>query len=58
MIQERSAFDELLNALNSTVNCNNSHFQIQISNIDLICLGKANIIKLLNVLDKEVNKSF
>ena len=55
MLQERSSFDELMSALNSTANKSNSYFQLQISKLDLLCLGKGNIIKLLDRLDKQVN---
>ena len=54
MLQERSTFEELMGALNSNT-ISNSRFQLQITKLDLLCLGKGNIIKLLNKLEKEVN---
>lgn len=56
MLQERSTFEELMGALNTTTTYN-SRFQLQISKLDLLCLGKGNIIKLLNKLDKQVSVS-
>jgi hypothetical protein len=53
MLQERSTFEELMGALNSNTN---NRFQLQITKLDLLCLGKGNIIKLLNKLEKEVKK--
>jgi hypothetical protein len=54
MLQERSSFEELMGALNTTTS-NNSRFQLQISKLDLLCLGKGNIIKLLTRLEKQVS---
>ncbi len=51
ILQERAAFDELIGALEA--NAQNSRFSLQISKLDLVCLGKSNIIKLLNRLEKD-----
>lgn len=51
IVQERATFDELMGALSSESN----RFQLQITKLDLLCLGKGNIIKLLNKLDKNVS---
>jgi hypothetical protein len=51
IVQERATFDELMGALSSESN----RFQLQITKLDLLCLGKGNIIKLLNKLDKSVS---
>ena len=52
ILQERATFDELMGALDA--NSLNTRFKLQIAKLDLLCLGKANIIKLLDKLDKEV----
>jgi hypothetical protein len=54
ILQERATFDELMGALDA--NSLNTRFKLQISKLDLLCLGKTNIIKLLDKLDKEVCK--
>ncbi len=51
ILQERAAFDELIGALEA--NSQNSRFSLQISKLDLVCLGKSNIIKLLDRLEKD-----
>lgn len=50
ILQERAAFDELIGALEA--NSQNARFSLQISKLDLVCLGKSNIIKLLSKLEK------
>lgn len=50
ILQERATFDELMGALEA--NTQNSRFSLQIGKLDLFCLGKSNIIKLLNRLEK------
>jgi hypothetical protein len=52
ILQERATFDELIGALEA--NSMNTRFSLQISKLDLLCLGKSNIIKLLDKLDKNV----
>lgn len=54
ILQERSTYDELMGALDA--NSSNNRFCLHISKLDLLCLGKANIIKLLDKLEKEVIK--
>ena len=54
ILQERATFEELMGALEA--NSVNTRFILKISKLDLLCLGKSNIIKLLNKLDKEVNR--
>lgn len=53
ILQERATFEELMGALEA--NSINTRFILKISKLDLLCLGKSNIIKLLNKLDKEVS---
>ncbi len=55
ILQERATFEELMGALEA--NSINTRFILKISKLDLLCLGKSNIIKLLNKLDKEVRLS-
>ena len=55
ILQERSTFEELMGALNASTN---NRFQLQIIKLDLLCLGKGNIIKLLDKLDKNVSIEF
>ena len=55
ILQERATFDELMGALEA--NTHNSRFSLQIGKLDLFCLGKSNIIKLLNRLEKHVSCS-
>lgn len=50
VLQERGTYDELMGALEA--NALNTRFKMQISKLDLVCLGKTNIIKLLEKLDK------
>lgn len=50
ILQERATYDELMGALEA--NSQNSRFSLQIGKLDLLCLGKSNIIKLLNRLEK------
>ncbi|CAF0725495.1 unnamed protein product [Brachionus calyciflorus] len=52
ILQERATFDELMGALEA--NAGNNRFCMQICKLDLLCLGKSNIIKLLDKLDKEL----
>lgn len=52
MLQERPTFDELMGALDA--NALNTRFRMQVVKLDLVCLGKANIIRLLDKLDKNV----
>jgi hypothetical protein len=52
ILQERATYDELMGALEA--NSLNTQFSLQISKLDLLCLGKANIIKLLDKLEKNV----
>lgn len=52
ILQERATFDELMGALDA--NSLNTRFKLQIAKLDLLCLGKTNIMKLLDKLDKEV----
>lgn len=54
ILQERATFDELMGALDA--NSLNTRFILQISKLDLLCLGKSNIIKLLEKLDKNVSQ--
>lgn len=51
ILQERATYDELIAAISS-----NNRFQLQIKKLDLLCLGKGNIIKLLDKLDKIVSE--
>lgn len=53
ILQERPTYDELMGALEA--NSLNSRFRMQICKLDLLCLGKTNIIKLLDKLDKNVS---
>lgn len=53
ILQERATYDELMGALEA--NAQNSRFSLQIAKLDLLCLGKSNIIKLLNRLEKHVS---
>ena len=53
ILQERATFDELMGALEA--NSANTRFLLQIAKLDLLCLGKSNIIKLLDKLDKQVS---
>ena len=53
ILQERATFEELMGALDA--NSANTRFILKISQLDLLCLGKSNIIKLLNKLDKSVS---
>lgn len=53
-LQERATFEELMGALNT----DSQLFQLQITKLDLLCLGKSNIIKLLSKLDKNVTIYF
>jgi hypothetical protein len=53
VLQERATFEELIGALDA--NQVTSQFKLQIVKLDLLCLGKSNIIKLLNKLDKSVS---
>jgi hypothetical protein len=53
ILQERATFDELMGALEANSNPN-TRFTLQITKVDLLCLGKSNIIKLLEKLDKDV----
>lgn len=50
ILQERATYDELMGALEA--NSLNTRFSLQISKLDLLCLGKTNIIKLLDKLEK------
>lgn len=50
ILQERATYDELMGALEA--NSHNARFSLQIGKLDLLCLGKSNIIKLLNRLEK------
>lgn len=50
ILQERATYEELMGALEA--NSQNSRFSLKIEKLDLLCLGKSNIIKLLNRLDK------
>lgn len=52
ILQERATYDELMGALEA--NSLNTRFRMQITKLDLLCLGKTNIIKLLDKLDKNV----
>lgn len=52
ILQERATYDELMGALEA--NSLNTRFSLQISKLDLLCLGKTNIIKLLDKLEKNV----
>lgn len=52
ILQERATYDELMGALEA--NSVNTRFSMQIAKLDLLCLGKTNIIKLLEKLDKNV----
>lgn len=52
ILQERSTYEELMGALEA--NAINKRFCMQICKLDLLCLGKANIIKLLEKLEIEV----
>lgn len=56
ILQERATYDELMGALEA--NALNTRFRMQIAKLDLLCLGKANIIKLLEKLDKNVDIYF
>ncbi|RMZ96565.1 leucine-rich repeat-containing 14-like, partial [Brachionus plicatilis] len=51
ILQERSTFEELMGALEA--NAVNKRFCMQICKLDLLCLGKSNIIKLLEKLEVE-----
>ena len=53
ILQERATFEELMGALEA--NSINTRFILKIAKLDLLCLGKSNIIKLLNKLDKSVS---
>ncbi len=53
ILQERATYEELMGALEA--NSLNTRFSLQISKLDLLCLGKTNIIRLLNKLEKNVN---
>ena len=53
ILQERATYDELMGALDG--NSMNSRFSLQIAKLDLLCLGKSNIIKLLEKLEKNVS---
>ena len=57
ILQERSTYDELMGALDAN-SATNSRFCLQVSKLDLLCLGKTNIIKLLEKLDKNVSNKF
>lgn len=50
ILQERATYDELMGALDA--NSLNTRFRMQIAKLDLLCLGKTNIIRLLEKLDK------
>ena len=52
ILQERATYDELMGALDA--NSLNTRFRMQIAKLDLLCLGKTNIIRLLEKLDKNV----
>lgn len=52
ILQERATYDELIGALDAA-NSMNSRFLLQIAKLDLVCLGKSNIIKLLDRIDKK-----
>lgn len=52
ILQERATFDELMGALEANNN-SNTRFTLQITKVDLLCLGKTNIIKLLDKLEKK-----
>ncbi len=53
ILQERATYDELMGALEA--NSLTQRFCLQVSKLDLLCLGKTNIIKLLEKLDKSVS---
>jgi hypothetical protein len=53
ILQERATYEELMGALEA--NSMNTRFSLQISKLDLLCLGKSNIIKLLDKLEKNVS---
>jgi Ran GTPase-activating protein (RanGAP) involved in mRNA processing and transport len=50
ILQERATYDELMGALEA--NSLNTRFSLQVAKLDLLCLGKTNIIKLLDKLEK------
>jgi hypothetical protein len=56
ILQERATYDELMGALDA--NSITQRFCLQVSKLDLLCLGKTNIIKLLEKLDKSVRPMF
>jgi hypothetical protein len=56
ILQERATYDELMGALEA--NSVTNRFCLQVAKLDLLCLGKTNIIKLLDRLDKNVNISY
>lgn len=56
VLQERATYDELMGALDA--NRLNSRFCLQVSKLDLLCLGKSNIIRLLEKLEKQVSFFF
>jgi hypothetical protein len=55
ILQERATFDELMGELEANSNPN-TRFTLKITKVDLLCLGKSNIIKLSAKLDKIVDQ--
>ena len=53
ILQERATYDELMGALEAASSMN-TRFILQIARLDLVCMGKTNIIKLLDKLEKSV----
>ena len=53
ILQERATFDELMGALDAASSMS-TRFTLQICKLDRVCLGKSNIIKLLEKVDKSV----